>query len=75
MIRISYVDKRIDEYINEHYRIRVLGLQFGAHYEDIVYLYESDSKGKTLANIEDISIRKYKQILWNKIKDARNFRL
>jgi DNA polymerase elongation subunit (family B) len=64
------LSKEPNEYVNEHDRVRVLGLQLDAHKGDIVYWYESDSKMKGYStNIQDISITKYKHVLWNKIKD------
>ena len=63
------LSKEPNEYVNEHDRVRVLGLQFGARKGDIVYWYESDSKKRYSTHPADISIKKYKEILWDKIED------
>jgi DNA polymerase I len=57
------------QYINKNDRGKILGLQLGAHKGDIVYWYESDSKKRYTTHPADISIKKYKEILWDKIED------
>ena len=63
------LSKEPNEYVNEHERVRVLGLQFDAHKGDLIYWYESDSKKRYSTHPADISIKKYKEILWDKIED------
>jgi DNA polymerase elongation subunit (family B) len=51
-------------------RVRILGLELGADKGEIVYWYESlaNEKGYSI-KIKDLSIKKYKEILWNKMED------
>ena len=51
-------------------RVKVLGLQLGAGKGELVYWYESlaNSRGYSIKP-KDLSIKKYKEILWSKIKD------
>jgi hypothetical protein len=48
----------------------VLGLELGVSKGDLVYWYESlaNSRGYSI-KIKDLSIKKYKEILWDKIED------
>jgi len=57
------------EYVNKDDRIRVLSLQVGAHKGDLIYWYESDSETGYSIDPRDVSTRKYKEILWNKIRN------
>lgn len=63
------LSKEPSEYVNKNDRGKVLGLQFAAHKGDIVHWYESDSKKRYSIDPIDISTKKYKEILWNKIKE------
>jgi DNA polymerase elongation subunit (family B) len=63
------LSKDPNEYVNEYDRGKILGLQFNAHKGDVVYWYESDSKKRYSTDPKDISIKKYKEIFWDKIKD------
>jgi hypothetical protein len=48
----------------------VLGLELGAGKGELVYWYESlANKRGYSTKIKDLSIKKYKQILWDKVKD------
>jgi hypothetical protein len=59
------LSKEPNEYVNEHDRVKILGLQFGAHKGDLVYWYESLSNKRGYSTkVKDLSVRKYKQILW-----------
>ena len=48
----------------------MLGLELGVSKGDLVYWYESlaNSRGYSI-KIKDLSIKKYKEILWDKIED------
>ena len=51
-------------------RVRILGLELGADKGEIVYWYESLANEKGYSTkIKDLSIKKYKEILWNKMED------
>jgi hypothetical protein len=51
-------------------RVKVLGLELGAGKGELVYWYESlaNSRGYSIKP-KDLSIKKYKQTLWDKIED------
>ena len=65
------LDKNPNQYPNDKdIRVKVLGLELGASKGELVYWYESlANKRGYSTKIKDISIKKYKQILWNKIED------
>jgi DNA polymerase elongation subunit (family B) len=65
------LDKNPNQYPNDKsIRVKVLGLELGASKGELVYWYESlANKRGYSTRIKDLSIKKYKQILWNKIKD------
>jgi hypothetical protein len=51
-------------------RVKVLCLELGASKGELAYWYESLSNKRGYSTkIKDLSIKKYKQILWNKIED------
>jgi hypothetical protein len=51
-------------------RVKVLGLELSASKGELVYWYESlANKRGYSTKVKDLSVRKYKQILWDKIKD------
>jgi hypothetical protein len=66
-IRLS---KNPDEYENENDRKRKIGLAIGARKGDVIEYFETDKnrEGYSL-NPQDISIKKYKIMLWKAIKD------
>jgi hypothetical protein len=48
----------------------VLGLELGAAKGELVYWYESlANKRGYSTKVKDLSVKKYKQILWDKIED------
>ena len=65
------LDRNPNQYPNDKdIRVKVLGLDLGASKRELVYWYESlSNKRGYLTKIKDLSIKKYKQILWNKIED------
>src|ERR671920_1556898 len=63
------LDKNPNQYPNDKdIRVKVLGLELGAGKGELVYWYESlcNKRGYS-TKIKDISIKKYKEILWDKI--------
>ena len=65
------LDKNPSQYPNDKdIRVKVLGLELGAGKGELVYWYESlANKRGYLTKVRDLSIKKYKQILWDKVKD------
>jgi len=65
------LDKNPNQYPNDKdLRVKVLGLELGASKGELAYWYESLSNKRGYSTkIKDLSIKKYKQILWNKIED------
>jgi hypothetical protein len=65
------LDKNPNRYPNDKdIRFKVLGLELGAGKGELVYWYESlANKRGYSTRIKDLSVRKYKQILWDKIED------
>jgi hypothetical protein len=65
------LDKNPNQYPNDkNLKIKVLGLELNAGKGELVYWYESlANKRGYSTKVKDISIKKYKQILWEKIKD------
>jgi DNA polymerase elongation subunit (family B) len=52
------------------FRVKVLALELGIGIGEIVYWYESLSNERGYSTkVKDISIKKYKEILWDKIED------
>jgi len=64
------LDKNPNQYPNDKdIRVKVLGRELGAGKGELVYWYESlANKRGYSTKIKDFSIKKYKQILWNKIE-------
>jgi DNA polymerase, archaea type len=64
------LDKNPNQYPNDKdIRVKVLGLELGAGKGELVYWYESlANKRGYSTKIKDLSVRKYKQILWDKIE-------
>ena len=65
------VDKNPNQYPDKkRLRVKVLALELGVGIGEIVYWYESLSSGRGYSTkAKDISIKKYKEILWDKIED------
>ena len=65
------LDKSPNQYPNDKdIRVKVLGLELSAGKGELVYWYESLSNKRGYSTkIKDLSIKKYKQILWDKIED------
>jgi hypothetical protein len=65
------LDKSPNQYPNDKdIRVKVLGLELGAGKGELVYWYESLSNKRGYSTkIKDLSVTKYKEILWDKIKD------
>ena len=65
------LDKNPNQYPNDKdIRVKVLGLELSAGKGELVYWYESSSNKRGYSTkVKDLSVRKYKQILWDKIKD------
>ena len=65
------LDKSPYQYPNDKdIRVKVLGLELGANKGELIYWYESlANKRGYSTKIKDLSIKKYKQILWDKIED------
>ncbi len=65
------LDKNPNQYPNDkEIRVKVLGLELDASKGDLVYWYESlTNKRGYSTKIKDPSIKKYKEILWDKVKD------
>jgi DNA polymerase elongation subunit (family B) len=65
------LDKDPNQYTNDKdIRVKVLGLELGARKGELVYWYESlANKRGYSTKIKDLSIKKYKEILWDKVKD------
>ena len=67
--------EQLDKYPNQYpnnkdIRVKVLGLELGVGKGELVYWYESlANKRGYSSKIKDLSIKKYKQILWDKIKE------
>ena len=65
------LDRNPNQYPNDKdIRVKVLGLELDAGKGELVYWYESlANKRGYSTQIKDLSIKKYKQILWSKIED------
>ena len=62
------LDKHPNQYPNDKdIRVKVLGIELGASKGELVYWYESLANRRGYSTkIKDLSIKKYKQILWDK---------
>jgi hypothetical protein len=67
--RSNRLSKNPEEYENENDRKHRIGLTIGARKGDVIEYYESDNREGYSLNAQDISIRKYKAILWKAVKD------
>jgi hypothetical protein len=65
------LDKNPNQYPDKkRLRVKVLSLELGTGIGEIVYWYESLSNERGYSTkVKDISIKKYKEILWDKIED------
>jgi hypothetical protein len=63
------LDKNPNQYPNDkNIRVKVLGLELGVGKGELVYWYESLSNKRGYSTkIKDLSVRKYKHILWDKV--------
>ena len=68
--RSNRLSKNPEEYENENDRKRKIGLAIGARKGDVIEYFESDNnkEGYSL-NPQDISVKKYKIMLWKAVKD------
>ncbi|MFZ0326137.1 MAG: hypothetical protein WBP64_05305 [Nitrososphaeraceae archaeon] len=66
----AQLDKHPNQYPEErNARVRILGLELCVEKGEIVYWYESLANERGYSTkIKDLSIKKYKEILWNKIE-------
>jgi DNA polymerase, archaea type len=70
LTRSVKLSKNPEEYHNANDRKRRLGLAVGARKGDVIEYYESDNnKAGYSSNYQDISIRKYKLMLWKTVKE------
>jgi DNA polymerase elongation subunit (family B) len=67
--RSNRLSRNPEEYENENDRKRKIGLAIGARKGDVIEYFESDSKEGYSLNPQDISIKKYKIMLWKMVKD------
>ena len=68
--RSNRLSKNPEEYQNENDRKRKIGLVVGARKGDVIEYFESDNKEGYSLNPQDISIKKYKVMLWKGVKDV-----
>jgi DNA polymerase elongation subunit (family B) len=66
--RSNRLSKNPEEYENENDRKRKIGLAVRARKGDVIEYYDSDNKDGYSLSQEEISVRKYKIILWKAIK-------
>jgi hypothetical protein len=67
--RSQKLSKNPEEYENENDRKRKIGLAIGARKGDVIEYYESDNKEGYSLNPQNITISKYKTMLWKVVKD------
>jgi DNA polymerase I len=68
--RSNRLSKNPEEYENENDRKRKIGSAIGAKKGDIIEYFESDNNKEGYStNPQDISIRKYKMMLWKAVKN------
>jgi hypothetical protein len=65
------LDKNPNQYPNyKDIRVKVLSLELAAGKGELVYWYETlANKRGYSTKVKDLSVRKYKEILWDKIED------
>jgi DNA polymerase elongation subunit (family B) len=66
------LDKNPNQYPNyKDIRVKVLSLELAAGKGELVYWYETlANKSGYSTKVKDLSVRKYKEILWDKIEDT-----
>ena len=67
--RSNRLSKNPEEYENENDRKRKIGLATSSKKGDVIEYFESDNKESYSLNPREISIKKYKVMLWKAIKD------
>ena len=67
--RSNRLSKNPEEYENENDRKRKIGLAISARKGDIIEYFESDNKEGYSLNPQEISVKKYKVMLWKAVKD------
>jgi DNA polymerase I len=67
--RANRLSKNPEEYENENDRKRKIGLAIGARKGDIIEYFESDNQEGYSLNVQDLSIKKYKAMLWKVVND------
>jgi hypothetical protein len=67
--RSNKLSKNPEEYENENDRKRKIGLTIGARKGNVIEYYESDNKEGYSLSPHEISIRKYKTMIWKAVKD------
>jgi DNA polymerase I len=67
--RSHRLSKNPEDYENENDRKRKIGLAVGAMKGDVIEYFESDSKEGYSLDRQDVSIKKYKVMLWKTVKD------
>jgi DNA polymerase elongation subunit (family B) len=67
--RSNRLSKNPEEYQNENDRKRKIGLVVGARKGDVIEYFESDNKEGYSLNHQDISVKKYKIMLWKAVKE------
>jgi hypothetical protein len=67
--RSNKLSKNPEEYENENDRKRKIGLAIGARKGDVIEYFECESKEGYSLNPQEISVGKYKVMLWKAVKD------
>jgi DNA polymerase elongation subunit (family B) len=67
--RSNRLSKNPEEYKNENDRKRKIGLAIGARKGDVIEYFESDTKEGYSVKPQDISVKRYKVMLWKAVKD------
>lgn len=70
--RSNRLSKNPQDYENKNDRKRKIGLAINARKGDIIEYYESENKEGYSLNPQEISIRKYKTMLWKSVADIVN---
>ena len=68
--RSNRLSKNPEEYENGNDRKRKIGLAINARKGDVIEYFEADTKEEYSLHPQDISIRKYKIMLWKAVKDV-----
>jgi DNA polymerase I len=67
--RSNKLSKNPEEYENENDRKRKIGLAISARKGEVIEYFESDNREGYSLNSQDISVKKYKVMLWKAVKD------